>query len=496
MCQRIYVFFCVIFILNILTQGGAEAGTFDHKLSVVGNVRCKDSFGHAFPAGRLIVEPVGKYGSLSVTQENNGYYELDLPFEVYDEVVLIKIWNNDKDLEVFPILLSKGDRLKRRNWGLVYISNDMNLKVRCDDIEPFDEGFFISFKERKSSVKDDRYGKYSFLYYLRLLASAVPGAPSPEEDVLITRIEKSSYPVREFESRNSKSVLDHNRTIGSQYLGFRYSLGRTSGNSILTNSSVIAFENSLELGTGVEIDDNSHLASITFRSPSLNDFYVGLGFFDYNANYDSTVLYDDGLSFEKEYSHYERISAFSLAYRLRADLAISILVKHLRQTENYPLRVDREVVYGIYSNFPEDEFIVSSDDVLIDKKLINDTVQFDFAFSWELSPKTSIGLAFINFTGQEELADGVIQSNRGVGVGVSRYYGRLQVGVDFENTEIFGFNSSLGASYKYSSDFDFSGGFITRDNTFKFSVEYKGIFLSFRHNHLESKFMTGARLVF
>lgn len=490
---HILLFVGVYLSLSINTASGAP------QIDFVGNVYC--IVGHSIqPAGNITVELLHIPSEAAATKTTNGYYRKPAPFDmVYDHNVTLIYKVGNKVLHTEPVFVSKGYRLKRRGYSLIYKMDKVVINKSCDELD-FDYAKYLARKQDEPEVINGYDGAFSFVELIRYIFVTLGAgfAGSPGEST-INRVEKSTLSIVEQTPFNegTGNLLSFSRNELFPSFGFRYSPSRTKAPSILTNPAALALESGAEISSDLKVNSGPHLMGNINASVPLSDRWVlGIGFYlNINKEY-RTVIYDNEKKLDGSFKLSEYALLLSVSYRLTDNFAIGITNKYQSQRVENPAYVERTETYGYYSSDASEEELLSQVDSIVTKVDTNTLNDFDLSLAFDVLPKIRIGATLINVLGSKLIVNDKLKSNRGYGIGVTTFLDRYHFGFDIENTKRYGLNSSFGLSYIPINDWEFGVGYLTRGKTKKISIRYRSLYLSAMHGDVGCIYSVGSRFRF
>ena len=487
-----------LFLITLLEARDSFASVFDGNVKIVGNLYCEVTKGELRPVSKLIVELNENPASNTLSIDGTGYFELKVPFSLIDKQVILIVKNNDKELISEVVSTSRdSEKFNRRSSSLIIKMKKEIVVGDCGQIAPFDRAYFNEYsKVRSEENLEFGYGAGSFLNYLALIPFSSSGAGLPGEEPIITRVETSQLPLRISNVEENENVFEYARNQSFSQYGFRYSLGRSGSNSIVSNASLMSFSVSEEINSNFEFGRNGIFWSVNSLFYTGNRLSFGAAYLIHYNEYDTDYFYADELSNKVDYALFENGLILSGAYRLSENLAFGLASKYLYQKFKVPEYVQRNSVFGYYESNPEEEYLIEVVDTTVANRISSDYLDFDASFSFDFSKGINLGGTLLGILGSKEYIEGEYVSNRGAGVGVTMFSDRLQYGMDVEYAKYTGFNSSVGLNYQYNNAIEISAGYLTKGQSIKLSVKYESLFLSMRSSNDGFFFSSGARLRF
>ena len=503
--------------LSIGSNGAYGAPQIDF----VGNIYCHDGVGLE-PAGNITIELENIPSEEAASKSTNGYYRKSAPYGsvYYHNVTLIyKIGN--RILHIERVFVSK-DRIKRRANSLIYKLDKVILDNQCDELKSEFHENFIRKHDKKtvngaegaaSSIEQTVNGAervaliIEVIKYMWALASVGYGAPGdPAEPTTsstittITRVENSALPLSANPSfkEGPGNLLASSRNELFPSFGFRYSPSRSKAPSILTNTAALALdEYGGEISIDCKLNSGSYLTgNINAIAHLFNRFVFGVGYYRNHNEENLKVGYDVDNELESSFTLNEDALLLSFSYRASDNLAFGVTNKYNYQIVKKPSYVDKTDSYGYYSDDPSEERLLSQVDSLVYTSDTNTSYDLDLSLAVDILSRFRIGATIINLLGSELIVDDNLESNRGYGIGVTTFLERYHVGIDIENTERFGTDSSFGVSYILMNNWELGAGYLTRDNTKKLSIRYGALYLSLSHGDVGYNYRFSSRFSF
>lgn len=471
------------------------ANQFPLEVKIVGSVYCQFSGNEMRPAKGLFIEAL-EYPSNFTLTKKGGSFELVVPFSFFGKDIVLNIKNNERDIHSYPVTLTRGSPKKRNNVLLFFAGNIYLDEGSCSSLETLDTSYYSKYRNEKLKIKEDNeFNLWSFLDYARLITIAPNAAPGPTR-AIISRVEEINIPIA-LESRPENGRLfDRSRNSAFRYFGFRYSLGRTGSNAIITNPSTMAFESGYEIHTNFETKGDYDLWSANARFQQSGNFGLAVGYYRLSNENAISYNYGDENRLIDNFSVKEHGFLISTSYKMSPSFALGVSTKYLSQEIDGPSYVSRITTYGYETSDSEEEVILKVEDITVNETRANESIDFDISAVYEFESGYSAGITLLDVAGDKNILDNELVTNRGAGVGFSHFGGNYQIGIDIEYTEQLGTNTSFGGSYLFNEEVEFSGGYHSRKNTFKLGFRFKGIFISIRSGDEEFVLSSGGRFRF